>query len=198
MKNITLKLTIIFLCLVTFTSLTYAKTYKSRTKKHKSTVSKPVSTLNKIKTLAFKDVKTTIPLSFYHTDLNDKYYKSNLAYIQNIPHKRGNEPPRQIFPSYCGSTFISYGIRYDDKPNNVYHYNSSGELTGIEIDHNNPATYPKKTVTYNNTGKLHTVVYYVSSKEQYNFNGTGTLIVHWIGEKAYNREGKLMKIRRSF
>jgi hypothetical protein len=67
----------------------------------------------------------------------------------------------------------------------------------IEIDNNNPQIYPKRTVTYNNKGNLHTVVLYISEKEQYNFDGQGNLVVHWIGERGFNRMGQLLKIRRS-
>ena len=120
-----------------------------------------------------------------------------MSYIKNASYTKNNEPARSIMPSYCGDMLVSYGIRYDNKLNKVYHYNSAGKLMSIEFDNNNPETYPKKTTTYNNKGNLHTVVFYVSPKEQFNFDGKGNLIVHWVGEKAYNRQGALMKIRRS-
>ena len=146
---------------------------------------------------AFRGVPLSLPLSYYKSDLTDKFYHSNISYIKKaIPIKDG-EAGRSIYPSYCCSTLISYGVRYDKKLNKVYHYNLSGKLLRIEFDDNNPQTYPKKITTYNNKGKLHTVVFYVSEKEQYNFDGSKNLIVHWVGEKAYNKDGKQMVIRRS-
>lgn len=154
--------------------------------------------VTKAKTEAFKGVPRSLPLSYFKTDLHDNYHNSNMSYLKDASYKtKSYEPTRDIIPSYMGEMLISYGVRYENKMNKVYHYNSSGKLLRIEFDNNNPQTYPKKTTTYNNQGKLHTVVFYISPSEQYNFDGKGNLIVHWIGEKAYNKDGRLMKIRRS-
>ena len=146
---------------------------------------------------AFKKVPSSLPLSYYKADLTDKQYNSNMHYIKHSKLPEKNEISRNIYPLYCCDTLISYGIRYENRLNKVYYYNSSGKLLRIEFDDNNPQTYPKRITTYNNKGKLHTVVFYVSEKEQFNFDGNKNLIVHWVGEKAYNKDGKLMKIRRS-
>jgi hypothetical protein len=104
---------------------------------------------------------------------------------------------RFLFPLYIGDTLISYGIRYAEKPDKVYYYNSKGNLLRIEFDNNNPPTYPKRTLTYNNKGNLNSVVLYISDREQYNFDGKGNLVVHWIGERGFNRMGQPIRIRRS-
>ena len=154
--------------------------------------------VSKAKTEAFKGVPRSLPLNYYKADLNDSYHNSNISYLKDASYKsKNNEPVRDIIPLYLGDTLISYGIRYENRLNKVYHYNSTGKLLRIEFDNNNPQKYPKKTTTYNNQGKLHTVVFYISPSEQYNFDGKGNLIVHWVGEKAYNKDGRLMRIRRS-
>jgi len=147
---------------------------------------------------AFRKVPLSLPLSYFQADLTDKYHQSNMNYLKNTNNQiNKKEPQRSIFPSFLGQTLVSYGIRYNNRMNKVYHYNSLGNLLRIEFDDNNPDKYPKRITTYNNKGKLHTVVFYVSDKEQFNFDGNGNLIVHWIGEKAYNKNGSLMRIRRS-
>ena len=155
------------------------------------------NTIPAVQEEAFKGVPLSLPLSYYKSDLTDKFYNSNMSYIKKGVSLKKGETERSIYPFYCCNTLISYGIRYDNKLNKVYHYNLSGKLLSIEFDNNNPQTYPKKVTTYNNKGKLHTVVFYVSEKEQYNFDGSKNLIVHWVGEKAYNKNGKQMVIRRS-
>lgn len=153
-------------------------------------------TLPTARTEAFKKVPSSLPLSYYKADLTDKLHNSNMHYIK-LSVQPENGTIRNIYPSYCCDTLISYGIRYENRLNKVYYYNSSGKLLRIEFDDNNPQIYPKRITTYNNKGKLHTVVFYVSETEQYNFDGNKNLIVHWVGEKAYNKDGKLMRIRRS-
>lgn len=160
-------------------------------------VAKPVKyTVSTAKEEAFKNVKITLPLVFYKSDMDDRNYATNMEYMKKQLCTSGDRT-RMLFPNFIGQTLVSYGIRYVNKPENVYYYNSYGKLLRIEIDNNNPDIYPKKSVTYNNKGKLHSVVLYISQTEQYNFDGQGHLIVHWIGERGFNRMGQPLKIRRS-
>lgn len=160
-------------------------------------VSKPVKyTVSSAKTEAFKNIKTSLPLVFYKTDMDDRNHAANVEYIKKQLSSSGDKS-RLLFPNFIGQTLVSYGIRYTNRPENVFYYNSYGKLLRIEIDNNNPDIYPKKSVTYNNKGKLHSVVLYISQTEQYNFDGQGNLIVHWIGQRGFNRNGQLLKIRRN-
>lgn len=188
MKNI--KLFLIILSMFFFFTPSEGKTFTP-------TISSIKYNTQKAKAEAFKGVPRSLPLNYYKADLTDTYHNSNMSYLKDTNFKGKNEPTRDITPSYLGNLLISYGIRYEDRMNKVYHYNSSGKLLRIEFDDNNPPKYPKRITTYNNKGNLHTVVFYISPKEQYNFDGNGNLIVHWVGEKAYNKDGALMRIRRS-
>ena len=175
---------------------THSKIIKRNTKKNNvKTVKQAGYTVATARTEAFKDVKTALSLVHYKSDLIDKFYDVNMSYLDKNVYSPYDES-RLIIPSYLGTTLISYGVRYADKNDRVYYYNSKGKLIRIEFDDNNPEKYPKRTITYNNSGHLHAVVLYISNKEQYNFDGKGNLIVHWIGERGFNRSGELMKIRR--
>ena len=158
---------------------------------------KPVKyTVPTAKAEAFRGIKQTLPLLSFKSDLEDRNRSTNIEYMKKNLLTSGDKS-RLLSPNFIGQTLISYGVRYTHRPDNVYHYNSDGKLLRIEIDNNNPNIYPKKSVTYNSKGKLHAVVLYISPSEQYNFDGQGNLVVHWIGERGFNRSGQLLKIRRS-
>ena len=145
---------------------------------------------------AFQGIKYTLPMIYFKSDMVDRNFAANLEYMKkNV--SASADKSRLLFPSFIGETLISYAIRYTQKPDNVYHYNSCGKLLRIEVDYNNPDIYPKKSITYNAKGKLHSVVLYVSPTEQYNFDGQGNLVVHWIGNRGFNRSGQVLKVRRS-
>lgn len=147
---------------------------------------------------AFNNVQTVLSQSFYKAYLTDALYRSNLSNIQSnyLLIESGNTP-RALYPSYCGKMFVSYGIRYCKKPEIVWFYGSTGKLLRFELDNNAKSdVFPRTSLTYNNKGILSNVTFYVSTSDQYNFDGKGNLIIHWVGTKAYNRYGKLMKITR--
>jgi hypothetical protein len=188
---------LIVLCTMAFvTPHADAKYINNPNKKLTNTIIKPAYTVATAKTEAFKNVKAYLPLLAYKSELSDKYYSVNMNYMKKGINRSGDES-RILFPFYVCDTLISYGVRYADKQDHVYYYNSQGKLLRIEIDNNNPEKYPKKIITYNNKGKLHTVVLYVSETEQYNFDGMGNLVVHWIGQRGFNKYGKPIKIKRS-
>lgn len=170
----------------------FKKKQKTQTKKEIVTY-----TVASAKEESFKDLAYTLPASQYKSDLKDPYFASNFNYINKGKEIGKREPKRAIMPSYCGNILISYAIRYDDKLEKVYFYNSTGKLMRIEYDNNNPDKYPKRMYSYNNKGILNSVVFFVSQTNQYNFDGKGNLIVHWIGETGYGRDGKPMRIKRS-
>lgn len=176
---------------------TIKKSVSKKTVKKVQPQQKPAGyTVPVAKAEAFKDVKTYLPAIYYRADLTDKYYDVNMSYMKKQINSSADQE-RLLFPFFLGETLISYGVRYSNKPDRVFYYNSKGNLLRIEIDNNNPQIYPKRTITYNNKGNLHTVVLYISEKEQYNFDGKGNLVVHWIGERGFNRMGQPLKIRRS-
>ena len=200
-----LKKKIWLLIFIIFCSLnlpSYAKVTKKTTKKTTKTTVKTVKpaqtgyTVPTAKAEAFKDVKNYLPVMHFKSDLTDRDYAANVSYM-NKQLNTSADGSRILFPLYIGDTLISYGIRYTDKPDKVYYYNSKGNLLRIEYDNNNPPTYPKRTLTYNSKGNLNSVVLYISDREQYNFDGKGNLVVHWIGERGFNRMGQPIRIRRS-
>ena len=189
-------ITVVLLFVGVSINKTEAKYVNKPNKQITSNILKPTYTVASAKTEAFKELKTTLPLISYKSELVDRYYDVNMAYLKKQIYKSSDDS-RFLYPSYIGDTLILYGVRYGSKVNNVYYYNSKGNLMRIEIDNNNPDKFPKRIVTYNNKGKLHTVVLYISEKEQYNFDGQGNLVVHWIGERGFNKSGQPIKIKRS-
>jgi len=195
------KLKILILLIVItglFNQVTEAKVFNKKTKAPKK-VEKPVTyTVNSARQILFKNTVSVMPQSEYKSHLTDKLYSSNMYLIEkNMFSSESNNTPRNLFPSYCGNMFVSYGIRYHKSPERVWVYNSNGKLIRIEFDNNIEAdVFPRTALTYNNKGMLSGATLYVSKSDQYNFDGKGNLIVHWVGTKAYNRSGKLMRITR--
>ena len=191
-----LKNILVFILVLGLSSVTAdaKKSYSAR-KNTKTQVVKPSQGVISAKNKAFKNIKYTLPLLSYKTELTDRNYDVNMHYMEQQINQSADET-RMLFPYLLGNMLISYGVKYSDKPNEIYHYNSEGKLMRIEIS-DNTEKYPRRTLTYNNKGKLNTVVLYVSQTEQYNFDGAGNLIVHWIGERGFNKYGKLLKVRRT-
>lgn len=196
MKNLKL-LFLIFCVLFCYGTPANSKVRKKTSKKVTVKTVKPKGyTVAAAKAEAFKNVKTILPAIYYKSEMTDKYYTVNMSYLaKNIC--SNSDGTRLLFPSYLGSTLISYGVRYSEKSDRIFYYNSTGNLIRIEIDNNNPETYPKRSLTYNKKGNLHQVVLYLSNTEQYNFDGQGNLVVHWIGVRGFNSHGKPIKIKRS-
>jgi len=197
MKKI--KLLTILLLLVCMTTPCDAKWFWQKKKEPVKQVEKPVTyTVETAKETAFKNVSHTLPQSEYKAYLKDNLFSTNIAHIRsNILCANTNNNPRNLFPSYCGRTFVSYGIRYHKNPERVWFYGSTGKLLRFEVDNNMKTDiFPRTSLTYNNKGNLSNVTFYVSKSDQYNFDGNGNLIIHWVGTKAYNRSGQLMRITR--
>lgn len=187
---------VLFLILIFSINTVYAKTSYKKTKRVTRQVVKPSKGVIAAKTEAFKNVKYNLSYISYKTYLTDKNYDVNMNYIENQTYK-SSDNARELSPYFLGETLISYGVKYAEKPNYQYFYNSNGNLIRIEMFNQKQTKYPQKILTYNNKGKLHTVVLYISKTEQYNFDGDGNLIVHWIGERGFNKYGKPIKIKRT-
>lgn len=186
----------VLLLFFVFAGVADSKTVKKTKKKTTTQTVKQSNNVVSARVEAFKNIKTTLPLLSYKSELTDRNYDVNVNYIFKEIYQSG-DGSREFYPYFLGKTLISYGVKYSDKPNYIYYYNSRGNLIRIEIVNNNQDVYPYRTITYNNKGKLHTVVIYISKTEQYNFDGSGNLVVHWIGERGFNMYGKPLKIRRT-
>ena len=197
MKRIKL-LAILVIMTGLFIQTAEAKKVKNKTTEPVKTEKIISYTVETAKRELFKDTTVTLSSSEYKSHLTDKLFSANMYLIsQNMFSSDSNNSPRNLFPSYCGNLFLSYGIRYQKAPERVWVYNTTGKLIRFEIDNNiSSDVYPRKSLTYNNKGMLSGATLYVSKSDQYNFDGRGNLIVHWVGTKAYNRSGKLMKITR--
>lgn len=157
-------------------------------------------TVESARQTAFKDVKTELPTSEYKSHITDNLLRTNLSYIKRTDTIAidTNNTPRNIYPSYVGNLFVSYGVRYHKAPEKVWFYSSAGKLLRFEIDNNTgPNIFPRTSLTYNNKGSLSSVTFYVSTTDQYNFDGKGNLVVHWVGETGYNASGQPIRVKRS-
>lgn len=157
-------------------------------------------TVESARQTAFKDVKSELPLSEYKSHLTDSLLRTNLSYVKRVDTIAidTNNTPRNIYPSYVGNLFVSYGVRYHKSPEKVWFYNSNGKLLRFEIDNNSKLdVFPRTALTYNSKGALSSVTFYVSTTDQYNFDGKGNLVVHWVGETGYNASGQPIRVKRS-
>ena len=134
----------------------------------------------------------------YKNQLKDILHYSNIDYIQKGTFRLNAGYSRRLLPFYNKrGKLLAYGICYDDKLNIIFYYARWGNLIKIEFNPT-PNIYPHKTVSYDVKGELYTTSLYVAPGESYNFDKNGKLLVHWVGNNAYNEYGKELKFVRRF
>ena len=145
---------------------------------------------------AFNNIEKTISIDSFSHDLTDFLQYSNIENIKNGIFKLNAGYSRRLLPFYNNNgKLVAYGVCYDNNPERVLYYSTLGKL--IKMEYNpNPDTYPHKNIAYDPKGRLYTVSLYVAPGELYNFDKNGDLIVHWIGNVAYNKNGKKLNITR--
>ena len=90
-------------------------------------------------------------------------------------------------------TFFSdgaYSIVYKKDLHYEFYYSHDGKLT--HIGKRTGLNCPTKSYKYNINGDLEIVSLYLSSKESFVFNTKGKLTAHWINNKCYDLNGKLI------
>ena len=88
----------------------------------------------------------------------------------------------------------SYAVMYYDNPLYVWYYSPEGVLTHIEVK--DGTNYPYKSYKYDTDGKLVNMGLRVSKEETFIFDPSGKLIAHWLKDKGYDENGKVIMKRR--
>ena len=134
---------------------------------------------------AFADVEYTLPKSIINAHKTDPNYKENMKAKANGVNRLKDR--RLVF--FDDGT---YGVIYYDNPNYAYYY-ENGKLEAI--DKNVGTFFPIKTYRFIKNGELEQIILNVAPKESYMFELDGRLRSHWIGNKCYDLNGKVVARR---
>ena len=87
-----------------------------------------------------------------------------------------------------------YAVCFKNDPKYTYYYwSDTGKLKSVAIEEQyNKQTYPKIQYHYNNNGIFTHLIVKVSPTEAYIYNKAGKLNSHWIGDRAYNKNKRLV------
>ena len=135
---------------------------------------------------AFDGIEYTIPLSMLKPYLKDSNYGENKKAMRN-----GQEDLSDRWIGYFSNG--RYNVVYKNDRYKEYSYSSNGRLRGITI--RTSLDFPVKGYTYNIFGKLEDVTFYVKVNNDshiYVYTPEGVLTSHWINNKCYDKDGKVV------
>ena len=132
---------------------------------------------------AFAGVQYFLPKSIIEANMFDPNFKDNVRAIKN---KITETPDR--FVGYFSDG--SYCIVYKKDLHYEFYYNSNGKLDHVGL--RSSLESPTKSYKYNNSGNLEAVALIITTKDCYIFNADGTFVAHWINNKCYDINGKLI------
>ena len=135
---------------------------------------------------AFANVEYTLPQSIIKANLTDPNYKENQKAIK----LGATELPDRSIGYFSDG---GYAIIYKNNKYIVYYYKENGKLYSIEKRESLIA--PTKSFDYNVEGKLESITLILSPVDMYIFNLKGELKGHWVGNKCYDKNGKVTAIR---
>ena len=135
---------------------------------------------------AFANVEYSLPKSIIDANRIDPNFEDNKVLIKNGVKETGDR-----FITYYSDN--SYSIVYKKNLYLVFYYYKNGKLEAIEK--RNRLIFPVKCYVYNLEGVLDSISLYLSEKETYIFSVDGQLYAHWIGNKAYNKNGQVISER---
>ncbi len=143
-------------------------------------------TVERARKEAFTNVEYSLPQSIIDKNIKDPNFKENIKAI-----KLGATELKDR--SICYYEDGGYSVLYKNSPNYIYYYFQNGSLSGVEVLENISA--PTKTFRYNELGKLTEISIILSSTNSYIFSLDGELKGHWVGNKCYDKNGKLIFTR---
>ena len=132
---------------------------------------------------AFSNVEYTLPQSIIKANLTDPNYKENKKAI-----KLGATELKDRYITYAADG--SYGIIYKNNLYYEYDYFPNGKLEGI--GKRNGLTYPVVSYFYNTQNELTELMLYVNEYQAFQFKANGQLLYHWINNKCYDENGKII------
>ena len=135
---------------------------------------------------AFSNVEYTLPQSIIKANLTDPNYKENKKAI-----KLGTTELKDRYIEHYSDG--EYALAYKNNMYVVYYYKENGELDTIEKRES--LRTPMKTFRYNTKGYLEEISLFLTPDNTYIFNINGELKYHWIGDKGYDKNGKVISVR---
>ncbi len=135
---------------------------------------------------AFSNVEYTLPQSIIKSNLIDPNYKENKKAI-----KIGATELRDRYIQHFSDR--GYGISYKNNLYIVYYYLENGRLNLVEKMESLSA--PMKTMRYNTQGQLEEISLFITSENSYTFDTKGNLKCHWVGNKGYDKNGRIIATR---
>lgn len=142
-------------------------------------------TVEQARTEAFDGIEYSLPAKIIKKNKTDPNYDINKMLIENDVDEVADRFIQLFNDGYC--------IVYKQNLNYGYYYKFNGELEHIEKISN--ASYPYKGAKYNLNGKLIRVVISPQKDNSYIFFPDGTLDTHWVGNKEYDKNGKIINQR---
>lgn len=154
-------------------------------------------TVDSARVEAFANIPKKIPYKEIRRYFQD-YSNSLHLYLLSV-NETSDEPLgiKKIVPFYINSELVAYGIQYCNSPSIKYYYTKNGYLFKYEIV-TDTSVYPYKTITYTPNGRLDSINLVTSKSESFIFNKRKELLVHWINNVAYDKDGKETNITRRF
>lgn len=139
---------------------------------------------------AFENVVYQIPMSKITSHLFDKDIEEN----KNALKYNLKLPDREV-RLYKLPFSKAYGVNTNKEKDVTYFYwHSSGYLKAVAIETapKSGEKYPFAIYRYNPNGELTGVSFQVSPHEEYIYNKDGSLNCHWVGNTAYDKDGKVI------
>ena len=133
---------------------------------------------------AFANVEYTIPKHIIKANRTDPNYKQNQTLIKNGIKETGDR-----YIGYYSDG--GYAIVYKNNLYLEFYYNKNGKIDAI--GKRTSLVCPTKSYKYDDKGKLGAVVLYLTLEEAYIFEPDGKFVAHWIGDKCYDINNKLIK-----
>ena len=121
------------------------------------------------------------------TNIADENYKENKTLLL----KGQAEIKDRVLAEFSDN---SYAVMYHENPLYVWYYSPEGILTHIEVK--DGTNYPYKSYKYDTEGNLVNMGLRVSKEETFIFDKSGKLIAHWLKDKGYDENGKVIMKRR--
>ena len=143
-------------------------------------------TVERARKEAFTNVEYSLPQSIIDKNIKDPNFKENIKAI-----KLG---ATELKDRYIGKfSNGAYAIVYKKNRHYVYYYSQTGELTSIEKRKSLQA--PTSSLSYTPQGQLDGVVFILTTSNVYIFDVKGKFVCHWVGDKAYDKNGKVILTR---
>ena len=135
---------------------------------------------------AFSNVEYTLPQSIIKSNLIDPNYKENKKAI-----KLGATELKDRYIEHYSDG--GYALAYKNNMYIVYYYKKNGKLETLEK--RNSLQTPTRTLRYNTLGELEEVSLFITPEDSYIFTISGELKCHWVGDKGYDKNGKVIITR---